>query len=75
MFRASSSDILAGSPAVRDRFWSKSLKPLTRERKVQMVMEGIIMGMVTLNSRLGPLAPSIWAASITSPGMDWSPAM
>ena len=50
MFNASISDILEGSPAVSDRFWSKSLKPLTTDRKVQMVMEGIIIGMFQLRA-------------------------
>ena len=40
-----------------------------------MVMEGIMLGMVTFHSLCQPLAPSISAASLRSPGMDWRPAM
>ena len=36
-----------GSPPVRARFWSKSLKLLVMVRKRQMVMEGMSMGSLT----------------------------
>ena len=36
------SDIFDGSPAVSDRFWSKSLKPLVSERNMQIVIDDII---------------------------------
>ena len=84
MFRASISVVLMvepsgwmmkGWPAVRARFWSKSLKPLVRERNMQMVMEGITLGMVTLNRVCQPLAPSMRAASSMSPGTFCKPAM
>ena len=57
-----------GRPPVSARFWSNSLKELVRVRKVQVVMEGITLGMMTLNSVWLPLAPSISAASSMSPG-------
>ena len=75
MFSASSSDREDGIPLVNARFWSKSLKPLVSVRKVQMVMEGMIMGSLTRVSTCQPLAPSISAASISSPGMEVRPEM
>ena len=75
MFRASISDILDGSPAVSDRFWSKSLKPLVSERNMQIVIDDIIIGIVTSTSWRQALAPSMAAASSTSPGIDCRPAM
>ena len=84
MFRASISVCLTvvpsgmmvkGCPAVRARFWSKSLKPLVRVRNIQMVMEGITLGMVTLNRVCQRVAPSMRAASSISPGTFWSPAI
>ena len=66
---------LAGSPPVRDRFWSNSLKELVKVRKVQMVMLGITMGIVILNRICLAFAPSILAASIRSSGTFCRPAM
>ena len=60
--------VTLGRPPVSARFWSNSLKELVRVRKVQVVMEGITLGMMTLNSVWLPLAPSISAASSMSPG-------
>ena len=40
-----------------------------------MVMEGITMGSFTRRRVVQEVAPSIWAASISSPGMFWRPAM
>ena len=42
--------IMKGRPAVSARFWSKSLKELVSVRKVQIVIEGITLGMVTRHS-------------------------
>ena len=67
--------MMKGWPPVRARFWSKSLKPLVRLRKVQMVMEGMTFGIVTRKSVCQREAPSIFAASSISSGTDWSPAM
>ncbi len=84
MFRASISVVLMvvppgwmikGWPAVRARFWSKSLKPLVRDRNTQMVMEGITLGMVTLNRVVQREAPSMRAASSISPETFCKPAM
>lgn len=67
--------MMKGWPPVRARFWSNSLKPLVRDRNVQMVMEGITLGMVTLNRVWDLVAPSMRAASSMSSGTAWSPAM
>ena len=67
--------MMKGWPAVRARFWSKSLKPFVRDRNMQMVMEGITFGMVTLNRVWARVAPSMRAASSISPGTFWRPAM
>ena len=83
MFRASSSVMLTlvpfsmteGRPPVRAMFWSNILKELVRVRKVQVVMAGIILGMMTWNSAWEPLAPSILAASIMSSEIACRPAM
>ena len=66
---------LAGAPPVRAKFWSKSLKEFVRVRKVQMVIEGITLGIVTWMSDCQPDAPSMAAASVSSPEMFWMPAM
>ena len=65
---------IKGLPAVSARFWSYSLKELVRVRKVQMVMEGITLGMVIFHSVCQPLAPSMRAASSISSGTLCSPA-
>ena len=75
MSRASMVVFFDGAPAVSARFWSKSLKELVSVRNVQMVMEGMHIGSVTLVSRCQPLAPSTAAASYSSVGMDCMPAM
>ena len=67
--------MIKGWPPVSARFWSKSLKPLVRLRKVQIVMEGMTFGIVTLKSVCHLLAPSILAASIMSSGTACRPAM
>ena len=67
--------MMKGCPAVRARFWSKSLKPLVRDRNMQMVMEGITLGMVTLNRVWVRVAPSMRAASSISPGTFCRPAI
>ena len=64
-----------GRPPVRARFWSNSLKPLVRVRKMQMVKELIMLGMVTFHSICQLLAPSMRAASSMSSGIDCRPAM
>ena len=64
-----------GRPPVSARFWSKSLKPLVSERNVQIVIEGITLGMITLKRVCALVAPSILAASIMSSGTAWMPAM
>ena len=56
-------------------FWSKSLKELVSVRKVQMVMDGMTIGMITCFRSCPLFAPSICAASISSPGIFWIPAM
>ena len=55
------------------KFWSNSLKPFVNVRNVQIVMDGITIGIVTLNRIWRGLAPSILAASINSPGIFWIP--
>ena len=84
MFRASISVVFItlpsgccrnGRPAVSARFWSKSLKPFVSVRKMQIVKELIMFGMVIFQSVCQSLAPSMRAASSMSSGMDWSPAM
>jgi hypothetical protein len=62
------------APAVRARFWSKSLNELATVRKVQMVMEGMTSGRVILRRICRELAPSIRAASNSSGGMPRMPA-
>ena len=42
---------------------------------MQMVMEGITMGSFTFHRVCQGEEPSIWAASSTSSGTAWSPAM
>ena len=74
MFSASISLRLAGSPPVRATFWSNSLKLLVKVRKVQMVMLGMTRGILILNRISRPVAPSILAASIRSPGTLCRPA-
>ena len=67
--------IMKGRPSVSARFWSKSLKELVSVRKVQIVIEGITLGMVTRHSVCHFVAPSILAASSISSGTDCKPAM
>ena len=45
-------DALPGAPAVRERFWSKSLNELVMVRKVQMVNEGMTSGMVMAHLKM-----------------------
>ena len=66
--------MMNGCPAVSARFWSKSLKPLVRLRKVQIVMDGMTFGIVTRKSVCLLVAPSIFAASSMSSGTDCRPA-
>ena len=54
---------------VSARFWSNSLNELVRVRNVQIVMEGITIGIVTFFKICPEVAPSIFAASIRSPGI------
>ena len=66
---------LAGAPLVRARFWSYILKVLARVRNRQMVIEGMIIGSVTLRSVCHLPAPSICEASMSSGGTFCRPAM
>ena len=84
MFRASISVVLItlpsaccrkGRPPVRARFWSNSLKPLVSVRKMQMVKELIMLGIVTFHRVCQLVAPSMRAASSISSGTDCNPAM
>ena len=75
MFSASIWLALAGSPPVKERFWSKSLKELVSVRNVQIVTDGMTIGSFTLKSVCMLVAPSIDAASIRSPGTFCRPAM
>ena len=68
-------DALPGAPAVRERFWSKSLNELVMVRKVQMVNEGMTSGMVMLFKICQEFAPSISAASISSDEIPLIPAI
>ncbi len=52
--------IMKGRPAVSARFWSKSLKPLVRDRNVQMVIDGMMFGIVMFQSVFQLDAPSIF---------------
>ena len=63
-----------GCPPVNARFWSNSLKPFVRDRKIHIVKELITFGIVTLKSVCMEVAPSIRAASRISPGTFCSPA-
>ena len=60
---------IIGSPPVRDRFWSKSLKEFVIVKNVQIVIEGIMFGIVTWMRRCHLFAPSIMAASFKEPGI------
>ena len=60
--------MMYGRPPVRARFWSKSLKPLVSDRNMQIVIEGITLGMVTFVRVCHLVAPSIRAASSMSSG-------
>ena len=68
-------DCLAGSPAVRDRFWSNSLKELVSVRNVQIVTLGMTMGILILKRVWLEVAPSMRAASMRSVGTFCKPAM
>ena len=63
MFSASISVECAGSPPVRARFWSNSLKPLVSERSKQIVMVGMRFGILTFQNVCQAVAPSTFAAS------------
>ena len=75
MSSASSLSLPLDSALSSARFWSKSLKELVSVRKVQMVMEGMTIGILILNSVCSGVAPSMDAASIRSSGMLCRPAM
>ena len=47
----------------------------TVKQNVQIVMDGITIGIVTLFNNCQLDAPSIFAASINSPGIFWIPAI
>ena len=74
MFKARSCDCLPGAPPVRDRFWSNILNPFVSVRKVQIVTDGMIMGILILKRICLEVAPSICAASIRSGETLFSPA-
>ena len=52
-----------GAPAVKARFWSNSLNEFVSVRNVQIVIDGAIIGIVTLVRSCFLFAPSIFAAS------------
>jgi raffinose/stachyose/melibiose transport system permease protein len=58
-----------GAPLVSARFWSNNLNPFVNVKNVQIVIDGITIGIMTLRSTCRELAPSIFAASISSPGI------
>ena len=58
-----------GAPAVKARFWSKSLNPFVKVINTQMVIEGITAGILILNNVFQYPAPSILAASNISVGI------
>ena len=65
---------MAGSPPVRERFWSNILNPFVSVRKVQIVTDGMIIGNLILNRICLDVAPSICAASIRSGETLFRPA-
>ena len=57
----------AGQSAGQRQVLVEQLEGVGQRQEVQVVMEGITLGMMTLNSVWLPLAPSISAASSISP--------